>query len=213
AWCDRIAYVIVEIEDHFKQAQILGFSPQPIPPNGEIYLNQLQAVETLPQYLSDCKTTALSQLWSWAQEQGQAIAESVGGTLQGWQPTQSLNLAFMGLESATIPDSEHSGLDATRDHALVSKMIQLQDFDLALVMDLAPKADGSLRVELMVESELKNPLPAEMQLTIHDQQGQIFQTISAEGHLMARPFSAGSRERFSIELSYGEAKHREDFVI
>ncbi|MGB7416924.1 MAG: DUF1822 family protein, partial [Thermosynechococcaceae cyanobacterium] len=197
----------------FKQAQILGFSPQPIPPNGEINLKQLQAVDTLPQYLYDCQTTTLSHVWSWAREQGQALAESVGGTLQGWQPTPELKLAFMGLEQSNGLDSDPSECDAAPDHALVSKMIQLQDLDLALVMNLSPKEEGSLRVELMVESETEQPLPEAIQLTIRDQAGQIFQQLSTEGDLIARPFSAASHERFSVELSYGEAKHTEDFVI
>ena len=208
AWCDRIAYIVVQIEDHFKQAQILGFSPQPIPGNGEIHLKQLQAIDALPQYLCDCKTTALSQVWSWAREKGQALTDSVGGTLHGWQLTQDLNLAFMGAEQPHSP--ELASPQTQKNHALVSKAVQLQDLDLELVMDLSPKENGSLRVELMLEAEQR--LPDKLQLAIIDESGQIFQQLSPEDGWVARPFSAAQNERFSIELRYGDTKHAESFV-
>jgi hypothetical protein len=210
AWCDRLAYVVVHIEDHFKQAQIIGFSSQPIPPHGKIHLSQLQTVDALPQYLYDCKTTALSQVWFWAKEQGQALAESVGGTLQGWQLTQDLTLAFMGADGL-VTSAIESNLTASSGHAQVSKIVQLNDLDLELVMDLSPKEDGSLRIELMVES--KQAVPDSVQLAVIDEAGQIFQQIVPADDCVAHPFSALPRERFSVELSDGETKHTENFVI
>ncbi|MEO0377967.1 MAG: DUF1822 family protein, partial [Cyanobacteria bacterium P01_A01_bin.17] len=86
AWCDRIAYVMVQIEDHLEQAQILGFNPQPVPPSGKIFLSQLQPIEALPQYLHESQTTVLSQVWAWAREQGNVLAESAVGAVHGWRP-------------------------------------------------------------------------------------------------------------------------------
>ena len=215
AWCDRLAYVIVQIDDHFKQAQILGFKPQPVSSDGTIPLLQLQPIADLPQYLEASQTTALSQVWAWANAQRQVLSNTVVGAFQGWRSAQEFYGAELSLATRSGGNQPSTSTVASLDnHAVVSKVVQLHDLDLALVMDLSTKEDGSLRVELMVEPEVEQALPHTVQLIIFDEAGQIFQQLfPTEGKLITRPFSAVLNEHFSIEVSYGNAKHIENFVI
>lgn len=216
AWCDRLAYVIVQIEDHLKQAQILGFKPQPVSSDGTIPLLQLQPIADLPQYLEASQTTALTQVWAWANAQRQVLSDAVVGAFQGWRSAQEFYFAELSFATRSggnpLSNSTATSLD---DRVVVSKVVQLQDLDLELVMDLSTKADGSIKVVLMVDTEVEQSLPEIVQLTIFDEAGQIFQQLSPtrSGELITRPFSAALNERFSIELSYGNAKHIENFVI
>lgn len=203
AWCDRIAYVIVQVDEDFKQAHIMGFNPQPIPPSGIITLQHLKPIEELPQYLYDSQTTALAQVWSWAKEQGLAISDAIG-SFHGWQlDSDSLTFATRTAHAPAQPPS------AVEDSALIAKTVQLQDLELTLVMGLSAKTEGHFRVELIVESEY--PLPPGLQLAIVDEAGQTFQQASED--LTVHPFSAAPNEHFSVVLRYGEAQHLENFII
>lgn len=212
AWCDRIAYIMVQIEDHLEQAQILGFHPQPVPPSGKISLSQLQPIEAFPQYLHESQTTVLTQVWAWAREQRNALAESAVGAFYGWQ--RSLTLAEMSLATRSVEEQKPQlSVSDLRDQVLVSKAIQLQDLNVEVIMALSPKAEGRFKIELVIEAE--QPLPSHLQLAVVDAAGQTFQQLSptSRGDLMPRPFSAVPGERFCLQLSYGEAEHVENFVI
>lgn len=212
----RLAYVIVQLEEHYQQAQILGFNSQLLSANGEIDLHQIQPIDELPQFLFDCKTTVLQKIWRWSQEQRQALtalSEPLRDTCSGWQLSPDLNLAYMRFASddAAEPPKSQSELPV-----VVSKIVQVQDLDLKLVMYLAPEQDGKFQIEIMVEPVMEQTLSDNLQLAIIDEAGQIFQQLSVsnhEGDLVTRPFSATPGEHFSVELILGSAKHTESFVI
>lgn len=217
---DRLAYVVVRLEEHYQQAQILGFNSQPLSSNGEIDLHQIQPIDELPQFLYDCKTTVLQKIWCWAQEQRQqlaALSEPPRNTCSDWQLSQNLNLAYMRFESDDAPGQAQSPSQSHSEAPVfVSKIVQVQDLDLELVMYLAPKQEGKFQIEIMVEPVVEQELPDTLQLAVIDEDGQTFQQLSLsshEGDLVTRPFLAAPCEHFSVDLIYGSAKHTENFMI
>lgn len=212
----RLAYVIVQLEEHYQQAQILGFNAQPLAANGEIDLHQIQPIDELPQFLCDCKTTVLQKIWNWSQEQRQSLtelSEPIRNTCSGWQLSPDLNLAYMRFDS---DDAAEPLMSQSEIPVVVSKIVQVQDLDLELVMYLAPKQDGKFHIEIMVEPVIPQELPDKLQLKVIDGDGQPFQQLSLSNHigdLVTRPFLATPCEHFSVDLIYGRAKHTESFVI
>lgn len=212
---DSLAYLIIQIDALSQQAHLLGFIPQTIPVHGEISVERLQAIDGLPQYLSDCKITVLSQILDWAQKQEENLVEflnTVSGNFQGWQLNPSLNLAFMG-----EVEGNRKGIESIfSTPILIEKSLNLQDLDLELVMNLSPKADHRLLIELLVESELEQVLPEDLELNIIDAAGEVFQTLSPAANscdLYAQPFSAAPGEGFTIALNYGEAEYTEELIV
>lgn len=195
----RLAYVVVEIDEHYQEAQIIGFFPTPLPESKTLLLNQLYPLSDLPQYLYHSIPLHLSQLWSWAQTQLTNLSNTFANPFMDWY---------------IFP--EFSSSMRTHDEQVqFSKHIQLDSLNLIIKFCLTPKMNDSLRVDLWIESEDKKTLPSNTQLIILNDQGQTFQQLSATGDsfsLAAHPFSAIRDEQFAVKLSYGQVQHMERFV-
>ncbi|HBE18182.1 MAG TPA: hypothetical protein DEA78_10140, partial [Cyanobacteria bacterium UBA11159] len=48
-WCDRIGYVVVQIDEEKREANLLGFAKNA--GKGELYFNQLESLDSLLEYL------------------------------------------------------------------------------------------------------------------------------------------------------------------
>lgn len=224
-WSERVGYVVVQIDESFQDAQILGFVPSAAVE--ELPLNQLQSPEALMDYLAELQPVRVSDAIAAVQTAARQTLVNLGQWAQGvfeegWQTVDSLlnppefspAFVFRGVESPEAPAPETT--DTIRRAKLIDLGIQAGNQPVALVVELRPEGNQETAVRLQVHptgSQLH--LPPELQLAVLDDSGNIFlstQSRDADNYIQLQ-FSGMSGERFSSQVAIGETQMTQEFVI
>ncbi|MBD2464602.1 DUF1822 family protein [Oscillatoria sp. FACHB-1407] len=223
-WEDRVGYAVVQIDPQAEQAALLGFVPTV--EDEELPLSQLRSPEELLDHLDRLLHPATQM----------AIAPSVAATAEqafvtlsqwfqhqfaeGWQTVESLlnpqylNPAY-GFRGATStePNTQESRV---RRAKLIDLGIQFNRQPIALVVELQPTATESTQVCLQVHpTQDQSYLPPDLRLTVLDESGATFleaESRAADNYIQLQ-FSGTAGERFGVQITLGNSRVYEEFMI
>jgi len=206
-WDDRIGYVVVEIDEHRKQATILGFAKTA--GNGELFLNQLESVHALLEHLEYLAQPEVN-LSQW-------LNNSIDA---GWQTLEELlsphQLAFNFRSATQIETSQTENLPQGVKRGKLLCLGQPSElFQVALVVELSPKAFAGMSIWVkLYPTGSQTLLPPELQLMVLDEADiPVMQAEARNTENIQLRFSGSPGERFSIKVALGEFSLTEAFVI
>ncbi|MBH8571888.1 DUF1822 family protein [Nostocaceae cyanobacterium CENA369] len=212
-WEERVGYVVVQVDEPFQEAKLLGFvnniATEVLP------LSQLQPLEALIDYLGElrtCPTNALVNLSQWFTNQFEA----------GWQTVESLwnslsaRPAYVFRSPITLEETPLNQPEITRRAKLIDLGIQIVDKPVMLVVEISPEADRQTSIRLQLHSTGNQIyLPPGVQLIVLDGEGTVFleaQARSADNYIQLQ-FRGEIQERFSVRVSLDDMSITEHFVI
>lgn len=224
---DRIGYLVVQLDQSFREATLLGFARTVN--RDELSLSQLQPLETLLEHLSQLRqpitapqsatsSKRLVNLSQWLQN----LSEAGWQTVEALLDTTGTNMAlsFRSANSFRRLDSAETGVRLAK---LVDLGIQLAGQPVALVVELRPEDDSpptldqpktSIRLQVHPTGR-QTFLPANLQLVVLDESGAIFleaRARDADNYIQLQ-FNGETRERFSVKVALGSQSVTQDFVI
>lgn len=219
-WSDRIGYVIVQIDESFLEATVLGFSQTAA--TEELPLNRLRPIEDLIDFLNLQMQTVAAR--AAVPERRVDLSRWLVNVFEtGWQTVETflnpaeldLAFSFRSAESAVLVDDEQPDTGVRRGK-LIDLGIQLVDHPVALVVEVKSESDRRRNVLLQVHpTDHQIYLPPLLQLTVLDQSGLVFleaQARSADNYIQLH-FSGLPGEQFSVKVALGDANIIEDFVL
>jgi len=234
-WSDRIGYIVVEIDESFREATVLGFaqtvtSPNSILGQGEalatdaLPINQLQPIEDLIERLNQ-PTPPLVELTSAVVERTKVnLSQWLVNVFEtGWQSVETLlnplepDLAFRFRSAASSSLTDQEVPDAGISRAkLIDLGMQIAGYFVALVVEVRPESEQRSSILLQVHpTGNQTYLPPLLQLIVLDEFGLIFleaQARSADNYIQLE-FSGLPGEQFSVKVALGDASIMEDFVV
>ncbi|MBV9390203.1 MAG: DUF1822 family protein [Chroococcidiopsidaceae cyanobacterium CP_BM_ER_R8_30] len=215
-WEDRIGYVVVQLDEPFREATVLGFIQTA---TEELLISQLQAPEEM-----------LAHLHQLSQSSAGAVPTPVNLSQwllhmfeSSWQPVEALlapaqtNLAFSfrGTDDAGEIDSYHTE-GRVRRAKVIDLGVQLSGYSIALFLEIEPKSAQKTDILLQVHpTDNQTYLPPLLQLKVFDETGMIFleaQARRADNYIQLK-FSGKPGEHFSVKVSLGGVSMTERFVI
>lgn len=215
-WEDRVGYIVVQLDELGKKANLLGFVKQAIEC---LQLNQLQPLEDLLSYLSHlsfANTANAAQtfvnLSQWLQNIFDSSWQSVTSVLQ---PTESdLAFSFRKCDNSIKTDSQFP--QHVRRAKLIDLGLQLVGHSIALVVELRLESEHKSGILLQVHpTGSQIYLPPLLELVVLDESGAIFLEAKARraDNYIQLQFSGTKGEKFSVKLALGEVSITENFVI
>ncbi|AUT00420.1 hypothetical protein CLI64_08465 [Nostoc sp. CENA543] len=213
-WEDRVGYVVVQVDDAEKEAQILGFVKNVS--TETLALSQLQPIETLIDRLAQLQTSPVDTLVNLSQW-------FVGQIESGWQTVESLlnsldarpALAFRSPVS-TPEATQEQAENVTRRAKLIDLGIKIDNQPVMLIVEISPADNQKTSVRLQLHATGNQMyLPAGVQLKVLDNSGAVFldaQARSADNYIQLQ-FRGDLQEEFSIQVSLGDMSITENFVI
>jgi hypothetical protein len=204
-WEDRIGYVVVEIDESYKQATLKGFIRKVT--EEQLELNQILPIESLLDRLQECQNTI--HLRKWLDKIFERDWQPVDRVLSPELAKSSFRLQLKGAERNNHPDYIEAG-------KLIDLGIQLKGFPIALLLDFKPEDETHTSIRLQVHPGGKEQfLPPNLQLMVLDDSGKVF--LEAKSRKMDNytqlVFSGEVGEHFSIQIVFGDVKIEENFVI
>lgn len=204
-WGERIAHVVVLIDESLLEAKILGFCTNI--DSEELTLSQLQPPETLTTYLEQSKKVevpVLENLNQWFK----GVVESSWQTVEALFSQNQLQpaYAFRSPEATT----------ATRRAKLIDLGIQIANQPVMLIVEINPTANQQTNIRLQLHPTNNQVyLQPSIMLTVLDESGNVFleaQSRSADNYIQLQ-FSGDVGERFSVKVGLDGASITEHFII
>ncbi|NET83578.1 MAG: DUF1822 family protein [Moorea sp. SIO1F2] len=218
-WCDRIGYVVVQINEQSSEGTVLGFTPTA--DTEELPISQLQPVDDLIDHFHQ----PISQV---VQRTKVNLSQWLNNVVEtGWQTLESLEnflnppepmFAFrsVGLESTEALPLEENLDVGIRRAKLIDLGLLLAGSPVALVVELVPESELKQNIRLKVyPTGSKTYLPPHLTLTVLDASGTVFLEAQARqiDNYIQLQFSGVPGEQFSVEVALDDARIIEDFTI
>jgi Protein of unknown function (DUF1822) len=211
-WGDRLAYVVVQINESLDEATLLGFIENKVENKvEELSLDKLRSIADLPDYLHQNQSDQTTQISQWLQGNFEVVWQVVEEVLS----PQHLTIAWRGqrdpLSSQTL---QHAIFEINRvkvlnfglppeaeQVALLVRVIATEASELNIGVQICPTGDR-LYLPSQVQVRLLNALGAE----ITQARATVTETILLQ-------FSGKPGEQFSIEVTSGARSLTETFMI
>lgn len=221
-WCDRIGYIVVHIEENYRKAQILGFTPNATA--GVIVPSQLQPLESLLAHVSEFMPVVVTQSFP-VSDFCTDLSQWLKGIFdQSWQVVDTLlqasapepSFQFRSAATTSTLDLDDDAVQIKRAK-LVQFKTETAEIPLILIMNLLQtEADDQrmLCVQLRPAGNASS-LPANLILRVLDHQRNTFleaQSRQADNYLQLE-FSGLPGEQFHLDLEQGDQSVSETFVI
>ncbi len=195
---ERIAYVIVEIDEQAREATLRGFTPHCT--SGDLSLDNLHSLEFFLAYLH--QLTPLVNLSQWLKN----VFET------GWETIETV-LGNQGIEPGFAFRSKLKASDLKRCKVLkfgtVGELV-------ALIVTITPESDVNINILIELKPALSQIyLPANLQLILLDEYSEAIidtKTTESNQHIQL-DLSGEPGERFSIKVILGEVSFREYFIV
>ncbi|MGG6293992.1 DUF1822 family protein [Leptolyngbya sp. AN02str] len=206
-WGDRIGYVVVEIDEATRQAEILGFVPTV--EDEFLPLHHLQAPEDLMDHLASLRVPAVVR-------QAGAAFNSVSQWLQG-----SIDAGWQTLESLlNPPQAEYAfrgAIAPLQDQVPGVRQAKLVELDVPLVLVVAATSNAQGEVDILLQVHPMNgvTLPAGVGLQVLDELGAVFQSVqsrTADDYIQLQ-IGGAPGEVFQVQVLLGDRQVTESFVI
>lgn len=211
---DRIAYVVVKIDEQSKRATLLGFS-KTVPKSGELPLDNLQSLEDLLWLVSQPTVEVKQQihLSQWLKNIVDLGWETVESLLS---PQQQTELAFRTYASqdSDADNLENSSLRVERGKLLYLDQ-DLQSEQVGLLVELIANSEDEIDIWVKVcpFGNCKY-LPEELQLFVLDEMETVVMQANARNtENMQLNFSSTPGESFSVRLVLHDATFTEHFLV
>ncbi|WP_066384224.1 MULTISPECIES: DUF1822 family protein [unclassified Anabaena] len=213
-WEERAGYVVVQIDDSYQEAKLLGFiktaTTETLP------LIQLQPIEALIDRLGQLRTSPVDPLvnlsrWFIGQvEAGWQTVESLLNSLES-RPAYAFR-SFLNTTDAVVGQSEAT----TKRAKLIDLGIQIDNQPVMLIVEITPEANQKTGIRLQLHATGNQVhLPNGVQLKVLDNTGATFleaQARSADNYIQLQ-FRGDIQEQFSVQVSLGDMSITENFVI
>ena len=204
-WSDRIAYIVVELNDSLTEAKLLGFAPKVSQTN--LPLSQLEALDKLPSYLSQQKragiTDSRTELSKWLE----GIFEL------DWHRLEDLLLPGTAINFRKLSVTDNLAGDISR-----VKLVDLEDpqnSNIALIVNIVDRVEGELNISVKVcPASSHRYLPQGLELVVSDGTKKPIMCAQAnDTETIEFYFSAELGEYFGIEASLDDYLKVENFMI
>lgn len=220
---DRIGYVVVQIDESFREATVLGFTQTAA--TLELPISQLRPLEDLIDHLERLMqpvATARSavagrtrvNLSQWLEDVFEAGWQTVEALLN--PPETGLAFSFRSADSSVVTAASTLPEAGIRRGKLIDLGMQLAASPVALIVELRPESEVKTNILLQVHpTGSQTYLPPSLQLIVLDESGSTFleaQARSADNYIQLQ-FSGEPEERFSVKITLGDASITEHFVI
>lgn len=211
-WEDRIAYVVVQLDEARGESKMLGFAKQAT--QEHLPIGQLQPLENLLLHLnqlSSAKST-VTNLSHWLKNTFESGWQTVESALN---PAANLTFSFRKADRDDRTDFNLAG-DRTRRAKLIDLGMQLAGHSVALVVELRPESPQKTSILLQVHPTGNQLyLPPLLQLVVLDESGAIFLEAKARraDNYIQLQFSGSVGERFSVKVALDEVSITENFAI
>lgn len=212
-WSDRIGYVVVQIQDSLKEANILGFINSS--DRQQFPLSELQPIESLLTTVAALResvssvnaiasSTAFVRLSQWFQ----------GSFAEAWQSFEVIfgteNLAY------NFRNSPREGDGGVERAKLIDLEMQFDTQVVVLLVAIAPEPDRiAVRVRLYPpDGEIY--LPPNLRLALLSPEGDILEEVRSrrqDNYIQLPRFTGEAGERFSIQVALENAIIIEHFEI
>ncbi|NJP09766.1 MAG: DUF1822 family protein [Leptolyngbyaceae cyanobacterium RU_5_1] len=194
----RVGYVVVQVDESAREAQLLGFVPTV--PTEELPLSWLRSPEDLLDYLYDLKTAstpgrALANLGQWLR----GIVE------EGWQAVEGV------INPPTL-----SPAYAFRSRGIAFRRARLIDLGsqlphpISLVVEVKSESDQETAIYFQLQSTEDQPLPTDISMTILSEAGDVILTGQSTEILEVK---GAPGERFNLQVSLNDTSVTQEFVI
>jgi hypothetical protein len=221
-WEERIGYVVVQIDEAFQEATFLGFveSVQ----QETLRIDELRSPEALIDRLHAQSQPMITS--SATPEQLRVnLSQWLHNTVDaGWQTLESLfsttepdlAFSFRGANTLLLAPSLEKSENRVIRAKLIDLRVQLVGYPIALVVELHAESNESRTIVLQVHpAGNQRYLPPSLKFNVLDETGLIFLEAEARStdDYIQLEFSGFLGELFSAEITLGEARFLEDFVI
>ncbi len=208
-WEERIGYVVVEIDDSYQEARLLGFTRSTA--TEELSLSELEPVEILIEHLGKLRQIVnLSQWFSGIFEAGWQSIESL------WNmPEYTPACAFRGVQTLERNTVQPPNQLASRAK-LIDLGLQIHQQPMMLIVELTPTINQQTNIYIQLYATGNQVhLPEGIKLTVLDESGEVFLAAQArrKDNYIQLEFRGKAREQFSIVIGLDNAKFVETFMI
>jgi hypothetical protein len=217
-WDLRIGYVVVKINESLKQATILGFAPQVA--TEKLAITNLKPVEALIERLHDLridtKDTSLINLEEWFNNIFTTGWETIESLLNPEQliPTWGFrNMKFSGENFSQLNQTNSNSVQRAK---LIDLGIQLRNYQVVLLVEITPEANGSVAVALQVHPSPNHAyLPQGIILKVIELSGEVFMQAQSrsQDNFIQLQFSGQTGEHFAVQIVLDDAELTEQFQL
>jgi hypothetical protein len=210
-WESRIGYVVVQIDEQLREAQLLGFSPTA--EREALPLKDLQPIEAMIDHLHQLKNPSIGSinLTQWFNQIFQTGWESFDSLFNSCNLTPAFNFRGAALAEPIEANEWQSTLEIRR-----GKFIDFGIHTLMLVINLKAIAGERVEVRLQIyPTETEMYLPSGLQLTIVDETDRVFMEAQARraDNAISIVFTGEIHERFTVQVKLSTSTFSEHFVI
>ncbi len=202
---DRIGYVIVEFDEHFKEGKLLGFVPQVT--TTEIPLCQLKPLDALLDHLTQLQIQPQeTKLREWLEHLFTTAWQEVEEILKLHQTQLALNFRSSEVYSSSV----------IRRAKIIDLGLKIAGLTLALVVELYPQLSEEIEIYLQLHPFKENTyLPANLHFSILDKAHTPLLTATSRDldNYMQLKLVGCLGEQFQVKISWGEAYLIEKFMI
>lgn len=212
-WCDRIGYVVVQIQDSLKEANIVGFINSI--ERQELPRSQLQPIETLLTTLAELRLGVSSTHAIASNSPMEFLSQWLQGSFaESWQSFQ----AIFGEETLAyhFRNSPREGNGEVERAKLIDLEMQFATQVVVLLVALTPEGDRiAVRVRLYPpDGEIY--LPQNLRLALLSSEGDVLQEVRSrrqDNYIQLPRFTGEPGEQFSIQVALENATIIEQFEI
>lgn len=211
-WCDRIAYVAVQLDPSLREATLLGFTAVTAE---QVPISQLHSLDQLMEQLHQIR---LKQ----AGKSRVKLSQWLEDTLEeGWRSLESL-LGGEQLQFAFSLRSTAPSLTTVRRAKLIDLGLQLGNQTVVLLMAITPMASASEtepKAEILAQVHPVDGqpyLPSNLKIRLLSTCGAILQEVKSRQHdnyIQLKRFRGVAGECFDIHVAIGEVSVTETFEI
>jgi len=210
-WEERVGYLVVQFDESFQEAKLLGFVPNVA--TETLPLRQLQPLEAFIDHIAKLQQSPLVNLSQWFA----GIFET------GWQSVESLwNLpefipvyAFRSTETLELNTSNRAE-SITKRAKLIDLGIQILNHPVMLIVEISPEKDRQTSIHLQLHATGSQIyLPPGVHLTVLDSSGAVFleaQSRKSDNYIQLQ-FRGEPTEEFSVRVGLNGVSITEHFRI
>ena len=204
-WCDRLGYVVVKLDQPYREAKLLGFSPTAR--NGELTLEALEPLENLIDLVTPQANVA---------PQKAALSEWLGGIVtQGWEELENF---FKDPQLAWRSNNQLSGLESDITWGKVLNLgLQMGNQPMILLITVKPETSSTMIIQVRLQpTENNRYLPTGVTLSLLSTSGEVLQTVESRSYdnfMQMLPFRGEVKEPFRLRVALNQYVLEEDFLI
>jgi hypothetical protein len=225
-WVDRIGYVVVQFNQDWRSASILGFVPQVS--TESLAIDRLEPIENLleaiynlqqsPQNFSDnnldittISNKTISNLSNWIRDVFELGWQELENLLDGKQS----RYAYRTREISTSLKNNASNLTELRRGKLIDLGCEMSRSLVCLIITISQISEFEMGIRIALYPISNILLPEFLKLIVLDDAENIFlqaQARSIDNYIQLQ-FSGNIGERFSVQVSLAETYVIESFLI